>query len=299
MRIFRNCGTRRAFTPEFPGRILLAGLFCLCFGGCLSLTESAGRALDGSAFAEKRLALYSAEKGRGAPAGIEVLELRNRAGERSLVISLKDFPAVKIRGTAPAPDGSFYLVSLHYLGGSVSGWNEFTLDLSGFGKFSPVEGGAVLSIPEKPEPVRISEGKIRRFDSRITGGEALSGLGNRRERILSLCEWMRGRPDAPAGAGRGGFEKFWKPVLLPELVSAKKRPAEWPDAETAAWVWAEDLRWNTAYTDRVFPEALRAVRNSGTLLRDWEEAFEWIYFEYEWESVVKTLSGEIFMQRKK
>ncbi|MDR1587451.1 MAG: hypothetical protein LBS57_08355 [Treponema sp.] len=274
--------------------ILLCAVFC---SGCVSLTEMTGRALDGSAFAEKKLALYSAEKGKGAAADMEVFEVRNKAGERSLVISLKDFPPVKIRGTAPAPDGGFYLVSLHYLGGGVSGWNEFTLDISGFGKFSPDERGAVFSMPEKPEPVQISAGKIRRFDSRITGAEALAGLRNRRERILSLCEWMHSRPGAPSGAGRDGFEKFWKPILLPEMVSKKKRPAEWQGAET--WVWAEDIRWNAAYTEKVFPEALRPVRDSGTLLRDWEEAFEWIYFEYEWESVVKTLSGEILMQRKK
>jgi hypothetical protein len=281
---------------------LFALLWASLFSGCasrveMSLVEAAGRTLDGSAFAEKRLALYTAQKSGGAPANMELLEVENRAGEQSLLISLKDYPALKIRGTAPGPGGGFYLISLHYLGGSVSGWNEFTLELSGFGNFSRSEGGAVLSIPERPEPVRISSGKIRRFDSLLSGEEALAGLRNREERIRSLCEWMRGRPDAPAGLDRDKFEDYWKPVLFPELVPKKRRPAEYQDADGG--VWAEDIRWNRAYTEKVFSEALRPVRDSGTLLRDWEEALEWIYFEYNWESFFETLSGKILMQRKK
>jgi hypothetical protein len=109
---------------------------------------------------------------------------------------------------------------------------------------------------------------------------------------------MHGREDAPAGLDRKGFENYWKPVLLPELVSKKKRPPEW-QAENVQWIKAEDVNWNSAYTEQVFPEHLRAVRNSGTLLRDWEEAFEWIYLEYEWERISALLSPEINMQRIK
>ncbi|MDR1318532.1 MAG: hypothetical protein LBJ90_02830 [Treponema sp.] len=281
----------------FPALLVLPG--AAFFSGCVSLTELAGRALDGSAFAEKKLARYEAEKGRGAPADIELLEVQNRAGEQSILISLKDYPSLKIRGTAPGPEGVFFLTSLHYLGGSVSGWNEFTLDLSGLGTFSRSGDGAVLSVPEKPEPVRISAGKIRRFDSRLGGGEALAGLRNREERIRSLCEWMHSRPDAPAGLDRDAFEDYWKPVFFPEMVPKKRRPAEYQNADPEARVKAEDIRWNNAYTEKIFPEALRPVRDSGTLLRDWEEAFEWIYFEYEGASLFETLSGEILMQRKK
>jgi hypothetical protein len=274
--------------------IFLVYLAGLC--GCVSLTEKAGQVLDRSAFAEKNLALWRAENKKDTQA-IEVRELQNKAGGRSIVISLAQFPALKIRGSAPDSDGAFFLTSLNYLGGSVSGWNEFTLDLSGGGIFLPAENQAAFSIPQAPEGVQISSGKIRRYDTRITGNDALTSLRNRRERILVLGEWMRGREGAPAGADRDDFEDYWKPVLLPELVSKKKRPPEWQ--KDNEWVKAEDINWNKTYTEQVFPEQLWAVRNSGTLLRDWEEAFEWIYFEYEWERITGLLSRKTDLQRIK
>ncbi|MDR3168006.1 MAG: hypothetical protein LBT93_08680 [Treponema sp.] len=34
-------------------------------------------------------------------------------------------------------------------------------------------------------------------------------------------------------------------------------------------------------------------RNSGALLRDWEEALLWIYFEYEREQFIESFQGEL------
>jgi hypothetical protein len=260
--------------------------------------EKTGQALDGTAFAEKTAARYQARIKNGAAAEMEVREVVNKAGERSLVISLEDFPAIRFRGSAPRGDGGFYLTSLHYLGGNYSGWNEFTLDLSGAGSFVTSEDAAVLKFPAPPEPVQISSGKIRRSDTRLTGDEALSLLRNRYERILALTGWMRNRERAPAYNGPAFFDKYWRPILLPETVSKKKRPPEW-NKENAQWVRAEDVNWNSTYTESLLPEDLRILRNSGALLRDWEEAFEWISFEYAWERIGRYLSGEITMKRIK
>jgi hypothetical protein len=109
---------------------------------------------------------------------------------------------------------------------------------------------------------------------------------------------MYGRDNAPGVLDRKAFEDYWKPALLPEMVSKKKRPPEW-ETENVQWVKAEDVKWNSSYTEGVFPEHLWAVRNSGTLLRDWEEAFEWIYMEYEWERISALLSRQTNMQRIK
>jgi hypothetical protein len=264
-------------------------------GGCVSLMEKTGRVLDGTAFAEKTVAVYRTAK--TSEAGMEIRELRNKAGERSVAITLNQFPVMKLRGTVPDSAGAFYLESLEYLGGSVSGWNEYTLGLSGSGSLALGETEAAFSVSRNLETVEISRGRIQRYDTRLTGEEALVNLGNRRERIGALAEWMRGR-EVPVGRSRKDFEKYWKPVLLPEMVGAKKRPAEWR-RESAQWVWAEDIRWNTDYTTRVFPEALWTVRNSGTLLRDWEEALGWIYLEYEWERIVELLSRKHTLQRIK
>jgi hypothetical protein len=263
-----------------------------------SLVEKGGRVLDGSALAEKTAARYRARMAEGAAADMEVRELINKAGESSLVITLEEFPEIRFRGSAPGAEGDFYLTGLNYLGGNISGWNEFTLDLSGAGRFVKSEDTAILEFSAPPEPVQISSGKIRRSESRLTGDEALGSLRGRYERILALTEWKRNREGAPPYRGQIHFEAYWRPILLPETVSKKKRPAEWKK-ENAQWVRAEDVKWNVTYTESLLPEDLRILRDSGSLLRDWEEAFGWICFEYAWERIGGYLSGEITMQHIK
>jgi hypothetical protein len=281
------------------GGLLWGGLM---LSGCNSFMtlamEKTGRALDGSAFAEKTAARYEARRVEGAAADMEVRETVNKAGDPSLLISLKEFPEIRFRGSAPGADGNFYLTGLEYLGGNFSGWNEFTLDLSGAGRFVKSEAAAVLSLSAPPEPVQISAGKIRRNESRLTGDEALVSLRNRYERILALTEWMRRREGAPEYLGPEVFDVYWRPILLPETVSKKNRHPNWKK-ENARWVRAEDVKWNATYTESLLPEDLRVLRDSGALLRDWEEAFQWICVEYAWEKIGGYLSGEITLKRIK
>jgi len=82
------------------------------------------------------------------------------------------------------------------------------------------------------------------------------------------------------------------------MVSKKQKPEAWQQ-EGDIFEKADDIRWNTGYTERVFSEELWPVRNSGTLLRDWEEAIFWLYLEYEWDSITEKLSREIILQQKK
>jgi hypothetical protein len=81
------------------------------------------------------------------------------------------------------------------------------------------------------------------------------------------------------------FENHWKRRLFPELVSAKARPADY-STENAEWGRADSVNWNRTYTEHLFPEELWEYRNSGALLRDWEEALPWIYMEYSWDSII-------------
>jgi hypothetical protein len=94
-----------------------------------------------------------------------------------------------------------------------------------------------------------------------------------------------------AFSSQAEFEAHWRGFLFPELVSPKKRPPSW-SGEDPEWVTGEDVRWNSGYTRSVFPEALWGVRNSGTLLRDWEEAAAWIYLEFEWDRIIASLTKE-------
>ena len=284
-------GHRICSTKRISGQLcFLLPVFLVLFpGGCLSLVEGAGQVLDGAAFEEETLARYRTEPGGPFPAA-EIREVRHRETGPALAVTLEDFPALELR-LVPSEDGGFHYRSLRYLGGSISGWNEFTMDLSGAAVFTVNGEWAYFGGPV-PVTALVSAGKIRRGDRRITGDEALTGLRNRHERIMALTGWMREQAPGRNFADRKGFVNYWKPILLPEKVSRKKRPPGWRK-EDARWVRAEGVRWNAAYTEVLFPESLRPLRDSGALLRDWEEAFEWIYHEFAWDRIGEGLGGII------
>ncbi|MCL2805635.1 MAG: hypothetical protein FWD26_06825 [Treponema sp.] len=255
------------------------------FTGCLGLMEKTGRFLDGSVFAEKTIAVYRADN-------IDLSVARSKDGEQFIIITFKNYPMLQIRGSMPDNEGSFHFTSLEYLAGNVHGWNEYSLQMVGTGSFC-LENGVLENI-EDIETIQITQGRIHRYDTRITGNDALTALRNRRERILALCEWM----DGPKGQDIKTFEKHWKPLFFPEITAKSRKPDSWR-LDGDSFQRAEDINWNTGYTERIFPEELWPVRNSGTLLRDWEEALYWIYFKYEWDNIIDLFSGQIVFNKIK
>jgi hypothetical protein len=247
---------------EAYARPLLVCLALCLLASCASLVDKAGAALDGSAF-------------KKTPEGVIVIK--------------SGFPNLTFYGiSAGAQGGRVQLTHYTFFCSSVWGWNEFTMDVLGA---ATVAGGRVtFSAPI--EAAGISSGKIRRGETRLTGGEALTALTNRRERLAALAGWMRAQNPAPVFASQKAFEAYWKPILLPELSAKRLRVTEYnaPGSPawqkgTAEWSFAEDVRWNKTYTALVFPEHLRAFRDSGALLRDWEESAAWLYLEYSWDEI--------------
>jgi hypothetical protein len=277
----------------------LCAAWLMVLGACVSLAELGGRVLDGSAFAEKTLASYRVEPKRGTR--VDRLR-RKKDGTEFIAIRTDSMPNLRLKGTLPDGGGNFYLTSLDYLSPNMSGWNEFTLELSGSGSFVAGDTGAILQLSGPVETLDISAGKIRRGAARLTGAQALTALHNRRERIMVITQWMnrtlvREQPGLPVFADQKAFEKYWKPILFPEIVRAKERPSTW--VKDGPWVLGEDVKWRSAYTEAVFPEELWPVRNSGTLLRDWEEAAGWIYLAFEWDHILELLSEKIELTRIK
>ena len=265
-------------------------IFLLC-AGCVSLVETAGRALDGSAFAEKKIAVYKAP-------GMELRETQSKSGEISFIITLSKYPTIKIRASNPNEEGEFYLVSLDYIGGDSQGWNEFKLELVGEGRLVFDGTTATISVLNDIEPVQITYARIKRYDTRISGNEAITGLRNRYERIKAVVGWMKSREDAPDDPDRKKFVKYWKPILFPEIALFYKKQKDWRQ-KNDQWVRAESINWNKSYTERLLPEELREIRNSGTMLRDWEEALDWLYNEYQWSRIKETLAKETVLTKKK
>jgi len=281
-------------------------LFSLFFllTGCTSLIQRGGEVLEGSAFAEKTTALYSSDKKEKEV--IELKEMQNKDGEKYIEITNSQWPGLALRGSVPGTDGSFHLTEARLLSPHVSGWNEFNYELLGSGNFlTGQEASGVLQIEEAPERIQISSGKIRLKSRRLTGNAALVPLRNRRERILALTGWMAEWQESTGAStyfdNQGKFEEYWKSLLFPELVSAKERPQEYSSISNdgnAEWNRADGVKWNLAYTKSLFPEALWEFRNSGALLRDWEEALPWIFMEYSWDTIIGSFNNTVLQRIK-
>jgi hypothetical protein len=285
-------------------RLALAVFFFIfCLAGCTSLVQKGGEVLDGSAFAAKRTALYSSD-GKRKEVKIELKEMRPKESEDYIEITSSKWPGFALWGSIPGADGGFHFTGARILSSHVSGWNEANYELLGNGSFSSYgrEAGGVLYITEEPERIQISSGRIRLKSSRLSGNGALTPLQNRRERILSLTEWMAEWQEKSGNssyfADRKEFEEYWKSLLFPELVFERKRPREY-SAANAEWRRADSVKWNLSYTKLVFPEELRELRNSGALLRDWEEALNWIYIEYSWNTIIDSFNETTLLKARR
>ena len=304
-RVYEFFTALRALAP-WREIIVLVCLTVVFLGSCASLVEKAGRALDGSAFAEEELALYRLawadwyrddegdQPDSDEPGSLDVRLLRGKDGSETLAIYPGVFPGLRINATPPDSEGRVQLMTLDFFCSNINGWSEFTLEIIGSGIFRTAGGGACLRLDLPVEEGGLLHGKIRRLETRLTGEEALSALHNRQERIASLCAWMHKQENIPPLRNKTEFDSYWQPRVLPEMVEAKERPAAW--MEGAVWVRAEDISWNTSYTEKTFSEELWKVRNSGTLLRDWEESLDWIYFIYCWDGLFEFLAADMDLE---
>jgi hypothetical protein len=73
------------------------------------------------------------------------------------------------------------------------------------------------------------------------------------------------------------------PWLFPEVYGYSTPPPAKHSVQ-----WGEDIPWNTDYSAASFAENLRPVRDSGTLLRDFEESPELWRLCYVWPSLWAT-----------
>ncbi|MDR0551821.1 MAG: hypothetical protein LBG72_07365 [Spirochaetaceae bacterium] len=273
-------------------------LAALALASCVSITEGAGRILDGSAFAEKKA---------GAAASVSqytsVTPIIKKNGEKALVIQNKRLPAIKLYGGMPGDGGRFSITGARLLSASYGGWNEVFYDVYAEGVYTPLEDAksASIKLGTYIETVNIRAGAVRRGATRLEGERALVELRRREERIDALVAWMKkegGEFTLKAEEGnlrtREKFDAYWKPVLLPEISPAKNRPDMYKNLINEnkggiKYEWGEDVFWNADYTSLIFPEYMRRFRDSGALWRDWDEALDWIYLKYIWDELPEIL----------
>jgi hypothetical protein len=279
---------------------LVLPVVLLTLSGCMTITDKTGKLLEGKF--DYTVHRYRSPKSVPKGRGYQVIETAGNRG-RGLDIIFENIPAVTLKATIPEADGSFTLKSLDFLAGNPSGWVEFSLALSGGGNFVARDTvNANLRFKPPTEPVQISRGKIRRLETHLSGQDAVNALNNRYDRIQALAEWMRKKKNVPETIPQSlsAFESYWKPFLLPELLPKEKRPRIFDTGTETRWVLAEQIQWNVTYTEEILPEELRPLRDSGTLKRDWEESYEWLYLIYAWEYIFNTLEiSSVPVQKEK
>ena len=274
-------------------RLNLVFCFLFCFG-CTALTEKTGQILEGNALRETVTERYET-----ADKSILLERIRYKNNSEEWRLSLKAWPTLKFFFIEDENPETFILVSYSFLSPGISDWNEFVYDMTGEAPITRNENTIAIRV-FSIEPIGINNGRLRQGEKRISGSEALNILRNRRDRIIALTDWMHDyyeKINSETLSGQKAFERYWKPVLFPEMVLSKRRPQGWLLADDPE-IRSENINWNTGYTGRVFPEELHEVRNTGTLFRDWEEALSWIYLEYEWENITVLLSQDIILYKK-
>ncbi|MDR0540386.1 MAG: hypothetical protein LBG74_07815 [Spirochaetaceae bacterium] len=281
-------------------------IFCVYISAagisCISLAENTGRLLDGSMFAEKK----TAQAVQASHPATRITTILKKDKSAALVITSSDFPGLRIYGNAPDGNGHFSLTGLLFTSTSYNGWNEIYYDIYGSAVYSISDGGknAALHFETPIDIENIAAGNIRHGATRLSGGRALEELRRREERLDALVGWMNASGNqfaegAKSFDNKDAFAAYWKPVLLPEIHKTKKQPAAYKNIvqenktnkETKKRYWGEDVLWNGNYTELVFPEYMRRYRNSGALLRDWEEALDWLYLKYIWKSLPHILTS--------
>ncbi|MDR2601066.1 MAG: hypothetical protein LBC53_01235 [Spirochaetaceae bacterium] len=301
----------------------LAFLLCLTliFYGCSSsdsqgnwqlyVTEAAGRFFDGSAFSEKPAS--TAILASNPKTSIVFVEKKEKPP--SLRITNKDFPGLTLYAQAPDEKGRFMFTEVLLTSAHFGGWNEVRYAVYGTAVYQAgdADGKSASLVFETPlEITGINAGRVKRGQERLSGDRGLQEAKNREERIEALVNWMASsygvfkKPPADGGEDASGsaeaangfvnaalFEAYWRPVLMPEICKPSSRPDAYNQTITEAKEagvkierkLAEDVSWNVNYTKRLFPEYMHNFRNSGALLRDWEEAANWIYIKYLWEKI--------------
>ena len=189
-----------------------------------------------------------------------------------------------------------------------------------------------VTLADPPQLWSVVEGEIRYYDTYYRGDDGVAKVRARVDRLRELATLLREEMDfAPVypvgragllervglgggdgaadpangtpgeGAGQGGgtsqgdsaatpaeagtFHNAVFPFLFPEVAG---EPV--PEGPTRI---GSDIVWSITYTENHFPERFRPLRDSGTLYRDYEEAFGLFYSFYNLPYLMTALDGAV------
>ena len=158
-------------------------------------------------------------------------------------------------------DITFYISKIAYTTSWPNGWTYGEYEASGVIKFKKSEKGYISEVLEPVEFWELKKGEIRYFDDYYIREEGLKKVKDRMDRIDAVVNYLRGIEDynLPDFFGNAWFSTRYsvefKPVVKKMLFDKERK----------------------------LPEELEKLRETETLLRDWEESCELIYMKYNFD----------------
>lgn len=220
-------------------------------------------------------------KGEALPRGLLVeigsdSEFRIRGGELEGAV---------LKGQARRDGESWALTieKMDYFGNWAEGWTEASFEAEGELSLRPSLDAWTMDVARVPAIEKPVSASIRLNGDYYSGETALGLFSRRWDRIQAVAEVLKLRFPG-ASFENDGFERGVRAFLFPEIYGYGQAgaPAPKPGHKTKL---GESIRWDVEYSASAFPEALREIRNSGTMLRDFEEgrglwrlAFSWDEF---------------------
>ncbi len=240
------------------------------------------------------------------PRGIVVELGPERDGVSAFRIRGDELEGATLKGEA-RPEGMGWTLDIKemdWFENWAEGWTEAAFIVEGRLELRPDGsrwGLAVVAPPKIENPISAS---IRLYGDYFEGDKALALLAHRWDRIQATDELLRQK--FPAAwydyseprkirypwdifARRvADFQTGARAFLFPEIYGYPKgrRPAD-----KEARVRAESIYWDTSYTKEQFPENLRAIRDSGTMYRDFEESSGLWRLDFCWDALWESKMG--------
>lgn len=203
---------------------------------------------------------------------VDSLELlRFKTGKHSTVVLTSEYlPGTKIHGTYKRRKGVYIVefFSLELFGNWPHGWSYCEYEISG--KYEIENGDKGFSIREIDRMMiwEIKKGELRHYDEYYREDDGLHKMRNRISRIREVSRFLKKEmgfppfsPSLYSNKKEGkAFTKLQGKFLFPEVFGGVTIP-----------FLSAGKYWDNEYTKENFPDHLIALRNTGSLWRDFEE----------------------------
>jgi hypothetical protein len=156
------------------------------------------------------------------------------------------------------------LMKLDWFDNWPNGWAQASFLLDGSASLQPSTSGWILKTDKAPQLDMVESASIRYFNTYVRENKGKIEFSHRWDRIQVVAKEILTRF---SGSDLVKDPRILRRFLFPEIYGYDSPPV--PDH---AKVKAQGVAWNSDYTKELFPESLRTLRDSGTLLRDYKES---------------------------